>query len=473
MAQLLLVNPIQWVKSNFQHFFLSEQQEDNQLADLNFDTDIKKSIDRFRRHQWTVPDALHYGFLSGVIFFVFLIFPASFLYKIPILAAFVTCFLIPATSQFFLHALPIFSWLALFFSASKIPDSWKPAISVKFLPAMETILYGDNLSNVLAATNNSFLDVLAWLPYGLIHFTSPFVVAIFIFLFAPPTSLRSFGFAFGYMNLTGVLTQLLFPAAAPWYLNLHGLEPANYSMDGSPGGLARIDQLLGVDMYSSTFENSPLVFGAFPSLHSGCAVMDVLFLCWLFPKYSIVWWSYASLLWWSTMYLTHHYFIDLIFGAALSVTFFSYVKYTQLPVIDHTKFCRWSYEEVHHFDVEASDPLNSFVFIGEEDYELGLLGEPDGLGVTDSVPALRAEALLQTSNLNNSRPSLLFGEDGHSHAFEGVETDHSTATSVFDGVDETHQQTSLPASEISLNESVVSPLNAYKASSSFVYSKDR
>lgn len=472
MSQILLVSPIEWVKSTFHHFFLSEQQEGNYLASLNFDTDIKKSIDKVRRHQWTVPEALHYGFLSSVIFFVFIIFPASFLVKIPILAVFVTCFLIPATSQFFLHALPIFSWLALFFSASKIPDSWKPAISVKFLPAMETILYGDNLSNVLAATNNPFLDVLAWLPYGLIHFTSPFVVAIFIFLFAPPTSLRSFGFAFGYMNLTGVLTQLLFPAAAPWYLNLHGLEPANYSMNGSPGGLGRIDQLFGVDMYTSTFENSPLVFGAFPSLHSGCAVMDVLFLSWLFPKYSVVWWSYASLLWWSTMYLTHHYFIDLIFGAALSVTFFTYVKYTQLPVIDHSKFCRWSYTEVHHLDVAASDPLNSFVFIGEEDLEMGSFGESNSLESSDSVLGLQRSGLLLTSNLDSSRSNLFFGEDSHSQAFEGAETDHSTATSVFD-IDETHHQTSLPASEISLNESVASHLNTYKPTSNFVYSKDR
>lgn len=471
MSTLLNFPPIRGAYRKFYEYFLSEQREGNTLANLNFDTDIKKSIDKFRRHNWTLPEALHYGFLSSIIFFVFIIFPASFLIKFPILAVFVTCFLIPATSQFFVNALPIFSWLALFFSASKIPHSWKPAISVKFLPAMETILYGDNLSNVLAATNNSFLDVLAWLPYGIIHFSSPFVVALMIFLFAPPTSLRSFGFAFGYMNLTGVLTQLLFPAAAPWYLNLHGLEPANYSMNGSPGGLGRIDKLLGVDMYTSTFENSPLVFGAFPSLHSGCAVMDVLFLCWLFPKYSIIWWGYACLLWWSTMYLTHHYFIDLIFGAALSVVFFHYVKFTQLPVIDHTKFCRWSYTEIHHFDVQANDPLNNFIAIDEDDLEMDFLNASR----TASRSELESQdSLFATSNVNPSSSNLMLigEEDVNVHSYEGLETDQSTVTSVFDGADELHHA-ALPASELSLNEVTTIPAVASKLSTNVIYSKDR
>jgi len=235
---------------------------------------------------------------------------------------------------------------------------------------METVLYGDNLSNVLAEVTNSTLDIFAWIPYGILHFSAPFVVAIFIFLFSPPTSLRSFGFAFGYMNLVGVIIQILFPAAPPWYKNLYGLQPANYSMSGSPGGLGRIDEILGVDMYTTAFSNSPIIFGAFPSLHSGCIVMDVLFLCWLFPKLRVVWWSWAAWLWWSTMYLTHHYFIDLIGGAVLSIVVFNYTRYMHLPVIDHSKFCRWSYTEVYKIDIHESDPLSiSFNNVSNNDIE--------------------------------------------------------------------------------------------------------
>lgn len=427
MSFVLRSRPVQKAYQLFHYHFLLEKQEGNTLADLSFDTDIKSSFARLRRHQFSVGEAVHFGFLALVIFFVFVIFPASFAIKTPILAAFLLCFLVPLTLQFFIHALPIFSWLALFFSASKIPVAWKPAISVKFLPAMETILYGDNLLNVLAETNHAVLDVLAWLPYGMIHFASPFVVALFIFLFAPPSSLRSFGYAFGYMNLAGVLIQLLFPAAAPWYKNLHGLEPANYSMDGSPGGLARIDALLGIDMYTSTFENSPLVFGAFPSLHSGCAVMDVLFLCWLFPKYKYVWWGYASVLWWSTMYLTHHYFIDLIFGAVLSYVVFTYTKYTQLPVVDPLKFCRWLYTVVDHVDISTQDPLASYVpvTLDIESLPFSFFNAP-----TLSNSNFEMTAVSRSRDSFRSQSSLQLEETTLDH-LEG-ETDNSTTNSVFD-----------------------------------------
>lgn len=453
MSTVLRSKAVQKAYLLFHYHFLLEKQPGNNLADLNFDTDVRKSLAKLRRHQWTVPETLHYGFLASIIFFVFVIFPALFLIKLPILAAFVACFLVPLTSQFFLHALPIFTWLALFFSALKIPHLWKPAISVKFLPAMETILYGDNLSNVLAETNNSVLDVLAWLPYGIIHFALPFVVALLIFLFAPPSSLRSFGFAFGYMNLSGVLIQLLFPSAPPWYKNLHGLEPANYSMDGSPGGLARVDALFGVDMYTSTFQNSPLVFGAFPSLHSGCAVMDVLFLCWLFPKYAAVWWGYAAVLWWSTMYLTHHYFIDLICGAALSYVVFMYVKYTQLPVIEPSKFCRWLYSEVHHIDVAQSDPLTAYTPVHAD--------SEDSVGYFNP-PGFASRGFEMTA-LNRSRESLPAVSPAavpddlaipeHAQFLEDGETDHSTTNSVFEHErfdEETH--ISLATSNTSLND---------------------
>lgn len=329
------------------------------IADLCLDTDIGVNIKKFRNHNWTPVEIAHYGFLSSVIFFVFLIFPASFLIKLPIILAFISIFLMPLTSQFFVHGLPVLAWLALYFTCGKIPVSWKPAITVKFLPAIETILYGDNLSSVLAAVTNSSLDILAWIPYGILHFSAPFIIAALIFIFGPPTSLRSFGFAFGYVNLLGVIVQVLVPAAPPWYKILHGLEPANYSMKGSPGGLGRIDKILGVDMYTTAFSNSPVIFGAFPSLHSACTVMDALFLSWLFPKLKVLWWFWASWLWWSTMYLTHHYFVDLIAGAVMSFIVFTYTRYKHLPVIVPTNFCRWSYLEIKKVDIQELDPISA------------------------------------------------------------------------------------------------------------------
>lgn len=339
----------------FNNYFLLEKSPTSTLPDLETNTSIRTSLHRLRHHKFIKGEILHYGFLSFVWLFVFTIYPASILFKIPVLLALLTIITIPATSQFFLPALPILTWLGFYFTSSKIPHSWKPAISVKVLPAMETILYGDDLSNVLATITNRGLDILGWLPYGLFHFGAPFVVAAIMFFFAPPTSLRSFAFAFGYMNLFGVIIQMMFPAAPPWYKNLYGLQPANYTMHGSPGGLGRIDELLGVDMYTTGFSNSPVIFGAFPSLHSGCCIMEVLFMCWLFPRLKVLWVFYASWLWWSTMYLTHHYFVDLTGGAVLSLVVFEFVKFKYLPKAN--KRCRWSYTELEYYSTTNDDPL--------------------------------------------------------------------------------------------------------------------
>lgn len=106
------------------------------------------------------------------------------------------------------------------------------------------------------------------------------------------------------------------------YEIIHGLTPATYAMPGSPGGLLRIDRVFHSQGYTNTFGNAPLVFGAFPSLHSGCAVMEALFLSHFFPHLKALYWAYTGILWWATMYLSHHYLIDLTGGACLSVVVF-------------------------------------------------------------------------------------------------------------------------------------------------------
>jgi membrane-associated phospholipid phosphatase len=156
---------------------------------------------------------------------------------------------------------------------------------------------------------------LAWFPYGICHFGAPAVVSAILFIFGPPGSTPIFARAFGWMNVAGVLIQLIFPCSPPWYENKYGLAPANYSIAGSPAGLAAIDKLFGVDLYTSTFTASPQVFGAFPSMHSANATMEALFLAHIFPHLAPLWFAYALWLWWATMYLSHHYAIDLVAGS--------------------------------------------------------------------------------------------------------------------------------------------------------------
>ncbi|CAG8441032.1 6956_t:CDS:2 [Diversispora eburnea] len=227
------------------------------------------------------------------------------------------------TRTFFLPFLPIAAWLILFYSCRFIPGSSRPHIYVSVLPALENILYGDNLSAIIATNTNLLKDVLAWLPYGVFHFMLPFLTSLGLWWFGPPGILAVFSRAFGYMNIAGVLTQLAFPCSPPWYEYVHGIDtPASYSMQGDPGGLARIDELFNSNTYSLVFGGSPMVFGAFPSLHSGCAIIQALFISHLLPKTRPIWFAYVLWIWWACMYLTHHYMVDLVGGGIYAfVTF--------------------------------------------------------------------------------------------------------------------------------------------------------
>ncbi|EDO19517.1 hypothetical protein Kpol_1018p48 [Vanderwaltozyma polyspora DSM 70294] len=378
----------------FKKWFLSEKPTGTNVSDLDSSVNPKLSLQRLLRHKLTKRDVLHYSFLGSVMLFVFISNPAPWIFKILFYLCLATLFLLPITSQFFWSALPILTWLALYFTSSHFPAEKRPKITVKVLPAVETILYGDDLSDILAASTNSFFDLLAWLPYGIFHFGAPFVVAAIIFLFGPPTVLRGYAFAFGYLNLIGVIIQNVFPAAPPWYKNMYNLQAAHYGMHGSPGGLSRIDKLFGINLYSSAFANSSVIFGAFPSLHSGCATMEALFFSYCFPKLRPLFIFYLCWLWWSTMYLTHHYFVDLMAGSVLAYVIFQYTKYTHLPIVDTDLFCRWSYSSVSTFDITKNNPLNEDsndiesvpLTSLENNYELGIRRESSRSSSIFEVP---------------------------------------------------------------------------------------
>ncbi|KAF8953535.1 Aureobasidin resistance protein Aur1 [Podila verticillata] len=284
---------------------------------------VVSTIRPLQQHHYTLFD-LQYVFLFVLFSFCYYIMDKPIWFKLPI-ALLATGLLIPKkTRQFMLPFLAIASWLILFYCCRFIPAEWRPHIFTSVLPALENILYGGNISELLATTPSAVKDLLAWMPYGVLHFVLPFVTAALIVIFGPPGTLPVFARTFGYMNLAGVLTQLFFPCAPPWYeTHYGGLEPATYDMPGDPGGLARVDDILGTNMYKSTFTASPLVFGAFPSLHSACAWQLAFFLVFIFGPRSIPFVvAYVFWIWWATMYLGHHYVVDLVGGAGYAVVAF-------------------------------------------------------------------------------------------------------------------------------------------------------
>lgn len=324
----------------------ASQSPASSIASVQTSFNPYDTIRALRSHRWSVYDGQYLILIIIGIFSLSISQAPSPLVKTGAASLVMMGLLMPVTRQFLLPFLPILTWLVFFFNARFIPSEYRPHIWVKVLPALENIFYGANISNILSKHQHVVLDVLAWIPYGLLHFGGPVVWAAFMFLFSPPGTVPVYARTFGYLNITGVLIQLILPCSPPWYENMYGLAPANYSMEGSPAGLRRIDQLLGIDMYTTNFTASPLVFGAFPSLHAGNAVLEALFMSHCFPRLRPFAIAYTMWMWWATMYLSHHYAVDLVVGAFLAAIAFYISRANFLPRIQMDKTWRWQYDYV-------------------------------------------------------------------------------------------------------------------------------
>nr|KAJ3408245.1 Aureobasidin resistance protein Aur1 [Polyrhizophydium stewartii] len=245
---------------------------------------------------------------------------------------------------------PIVLWLLLFANCKYIPSEWRPTISVATLPVLDKFLFESGFGLLLSACvcvavgtwwlrssvsagyfafvplvlaalhdlanvdPNAAFDLALFLPYGILHYISPVLFTAWLYKYGPPGSIRVFLQALGWQNFAGVVTQLVFPCAAPWYNDKYGFQPANYSIPGDPAGLSNVDALLGTHMFTNTFNSSPLVFGAMPSLHSGFACLIMFFALHISPRAGRAAVAYVAWMWTATMYFRHHYMVDVIAG---------------------------------------------------------------------------------------------------------------------------------------------------------------
>jgi hypothetical protein len=183
---------------------------------LETSTSVALSLARLRAWRPTRGEKAKYAFLLALALPCLYIMAApAFPLKLALPAVYTLAVLLPVSSQFILPATPIFAWLLLFYSSQFLAPESRPHIWVSVLPTLESVWYGASISDILTHFGHPALDILAWLPYGVIHFVAPFVVAALLFVFAPPGATKVFGAAFGFLNILGVMTQVGFPCAPP------------------------------------------------------------------------------------------------------------------------------------------------------------------------------------------------------------------------------------------------------------------
>eukprot|EP01088_Endostelium_zonatum_P016212 TRINITY_DN4280_c0_g1_i1.p1 TRINITY_DN4280_c0_g1~~TRINITY_DN4280_c0_g1_i1.p1 ORF type:complete len:388 (+),score=93.18 TRINITY_DN4280_c0_g1_i1:268-1431(+) len=240
---------------------------------------------------------------------------------------------------------PFLIFLVLFDLSPSIPHSIRPPVSTSLLPLLDEVLFFNHAEFIrhlpasllapLQLSNNptcllliKILDVYAAFVY-LIHFFTPWIFAFFQLLYyrsrRDPASNKllsnpwSFFFVFGLVNLCALFTQIIFPTSPPWYnMNNHSSAPPSYSTPPSPAGLIRTDQILGISFFAELYNDSPVVFGSWPSMHAAWPLMITIYMPNIkaMKALGIV---YAVSVWWAAPYLDHHYAVDIIGGIVYSI----------------------------------------------------------------------------------------------------------------------------------------------------------
>mmetsp|Transcript_22074 Transcript_22074/g.86817 ORF Transcript_22074/g.86817 Transcript_22074/m.86817 type:complete len:315 (-) Transcript_22074:56-1000(-) len=226
------------------------------------------------------------------------------------------------------HALlciPVVLWLSLFQVAGSLPDDIRPSIDVSTLPFVERLFFGYSLLYKLFPPVD-ILVVAAAVPY-LAHFSIPFLFSVYLWKVDGKPTL--YLWYFGVMNLTAVLTQLLYPTAPPWYNAKYGVSPASYDLPGDPGRLGRADLMLDFPLFHSLYGASPVVFGSFPSLHAAWPFLLATYTTLMsVPFPTVLKWCYVLWVWWAAIFTKHHFLVDVLGGAlyvALAVVISKYV----------------------------------------------------------------------------------------------------------------------------------------------------
>ena len=167
--------------------------------------------------------------------------------------------------------------------------------------------------------NSIFLDIysaviyICWIPV-------PFIFGMYLFFSKKRPALVHYLFTFLLVSMLGLTFQYLYPAAAPWYVELYGIESGFQKVPGNPGRLVNFDHFFGVDVFSNMYSLNANVYAAVPSKHCAFPVISLFFAL----KYRLKVWSiFFTILmlstWFSAVYTNHHYIIDVISGIATAL----------------------------------------------------------------------------------------------------------------------------------------------------------
>lgn len=243
------------------------------------------------------------------------------------------------TTRRFITGFSIFIVYWIVFDYMKaFPNYRYNTVHIESLYHLEKNLFGFSYHNIMVTPNEFFalnhapwLDIVAgtfylcWVPV-------PLLFAGILF-FKNHKYFFQFSLTFFLVNLIGFVGYYVYPAAPPWYVAQQGFNfIAN--TPGNTAGLGRFDALVGAPIFAGIYSKSSNVFAAMPSLHAAYMLIVVYyaFKSRMKKVYCLLFALIMLGIWFTAVYSSHHYVLDVLAGiacAVLGINLFQYFIRTQ------------------------------------------------------------------------------------------------------------------------------------------------
>jgi len=259
-----------------------------------------------------------------------------------LIALYLICFYAHEKTRKFILGFSIFIvfWIA-YDSMRILPNYEVSTAHIREPFELEKALFGIHTNGSVLIPSEYFanhthliLDLLSGLFY--INWM-PVPLAFGVYLFVKDKYMfTKFSLVFLLTNLVGFAIYYIYPAAPPWYVELHGFS-LKMGVPGFRAGLGRFDELLGIPVFAIIYNKNANVLAAMPSLHSAYPVIVLYYgikkrLGWLNIFLAI----FMIGIWVSAVYTSHHYIIDVVVGVAVAmIVIFSFEKLSRIRFVDN------------------------------------------------------------------------------------------------------------------------------------------
>lgn len=243
-----------------------------------------------------------------------------------LLALFNTLYYLSAATRKFITGFSIFMVFWIIFDYMKaFPNYHYNTVHIESLYQAEKKLFGIWQDGRLLTPNEywslhryTLLDIVAGIFY-LCWVPVPLAFAGFLF-FKDRRQFLYFSLSFLLVNLIGFAFYYIYPAAPPWYVQQYGFD----FIQGTPGntaGLGAFDRIFHVGIFKALYAKSSNVFAAMPSLHAAYPLIVLYYgIKNRLGAVNLLFVLVMAGIWFSAVYSSHHYVLDVLAGIACSVT---------------------------------------------------------------------------------------------------------------------------------------------------------